>query len=176
MKLFNNNILCSIGLCLASLVLSLAIAEGALRLLKKENVIHDPALLYRMSPGGEIDGNGFRNPRVLPDYDIVAIGDSQTYGNGVLSQEAWPSQLSAISGLKVYNMGMGGYGPVQYRYLLDRALSFGPKFIIWGLYLGNDIFEAYSLPYEEDTTGYWKNLKDTGFAVKLSNLNSFLSG
>lgn len=147
---------------------SLALAEGALRLLNKGVVIYDPVLMRRLPPGGEIDLNGFRNPRVLSNYDIVALGDSQTYGLGVLSREAWPSQLSALSGLKVYNIGIGGYGPLQYWHLLDQALGFNPKVVIWGLYLGNDLYDAYKLCYETDPTGHWVGFRNPDLAHQIN--------
>ena len=39
----------------------------------------------------------------------------------------------------VYNFGMGGYGPLQYYYLSNRALETSPTNIIIGLYLPNDL-------------------------------------
>jgi hypothetical protein len=53
--MFNKNILVKIGLCLASLIFSLALVESALRLLNKGVVISDPVLMRGLPPGGEID-------------------------------------------------------------------------------------------------------------------------
>src|SRR3954462_2215482 len=47
-------------------------------------------------------------------------------------------------------MGVGGYGPVQYLVLTDQALQLSPKTIVVGLYLGNDLYDAYHLTYRND--------------------------
>lgn len=64
------------------------------------------------------DEKGFRNKCYIPNPDIVAIGDSHTYGYNVPREESWPEILSRISGKTVYNFGMGGYGISQYVYLV----------------------------------------------------------
>lgn len=133
-------------------------------------LVDDPILGYKMLPGGDIDNNGFRNKQILKNYDIVAIGDSQTFGNQAYSEESWPVQLGYLSGLKVYNMAVGGYGPLQYAYLLDQALNFNPKIIIFGIYLGNDLFDAYTFTYNRGESGYWNGYKNPDLEKKISVL------
>src|SRR5580700_1175979 len=88
---------------------------------------------------------GFRNREVPITSDIVAIGDSHTYGNTATMEESWPKVLERLTGRHVYNMGMGGYGPNQYFYLLkDRALRLKPRAIICGLYMGDDFENAFT--------------------------------
>ena len=41
-------------------------------------------------------------------------------------EESWPDVVGALTGRSVYNMGMGGYGPNQYSYLLRFARP-GPE-------------------------------------------------
>src|SRR5262245_45630584 len=60
---------------------------------------------------------GFRNKQVPSSVDIVAIGDSHTYGNTAKMAEAWPQVLGGLTRRSVYNMGLGGYGPNQYFHL-----------------------------------------------------------
>jgi lysophospholipase L1-like esterase len=144
-------------LSLAGLLISLVIAEGVLRLVEKnqlgdraidEKLVKDPVLGLKLAPHAlGHDANGFRNDSVPQNVDIVALGDSQTWGVNVERQGAWPQQLSKISGRRVYNMGLGGFGPVQYRVLTPQALSLSPKIIVVGLYLGNDIYDAYKMAY-----------------------------
>ena len=77
---------------------------------------------------------GFRNRKVPSSADIVAIGDSHTYGNTAKMTESWPFVLGKLTGGDVYNLGMGGYGPNQYYYLLKtKALGLKPKVILGGL-------------------------------------------
>lgn len=111
--------------------------------------IPDKALGYRPNPDFfEHDSNGFRNKTALSSSDIVAIGDSQTYGTGVKTREAWPHQLSMFSSQSVYNMSYGGYGSVEGLILLKtRAIKLNPKLVIFAMYDGNDIFDAYEAVY-----------------------------
>jgi lysophospholipase L1-like esterase len=145
-------------LSLAGLLISLMVAEGALRLVEKmqlgdraiENkLINDPMLGLKLAPYTQgHDANGFRNDAVSQHVDIVALGDSQTWGVNVAREDAWPQQLSTISGRSVYNMALGGFGPVQYRILIPEALRLSPKIIVVGFYLGNDIYDAYKMAYQ----------------------------
>ncbi|HYW71762.1 MAG TPA: SGNH/GDSL hydrolase family protein, partial [Pyrinomonadaceae bacterium] len=96
------------------------------------------------------DSNGFRNAAVRPQVDVVAIGDSQTWGVNVQSADAWPQQVERLTGRPIYNMSVGGYGPVQYWRLTDKAFGLSPKVIVVGLYFGNDLYDAYALTYAND--------------------------
>ena len=100
---------------------------------------------------------GFRNRKVPESADIVAVGDSHTYGNTATMDESWPYVLGRLTGRQVYNMGMGGYGPNQYFYLSkSKALSLKPRMILWGLYMGDDFENAYSITYG---LTYWASLR-----------------
>ena len=103
------------------------------------------------------DAWGFRNPSVPDHADIVAIGDSHTYGNTATMQDAWPAVVARITGASVYNMALGGYGPNQYYHLFEtKALSLKPRTIILGLYMGDDFENAFLITYGLD---YWKSLR-----------------
>lgn len=144
-------------LSLAGLLISLLIAEGVLRVVEKiqlgdraieNNLINDPVLGLKLAPYVQgHDANGFRNDSAPQNVEVVALGDSQTWGVNVKRKDAWPQQLSKLSGHSVYNMGLGGFGPVQYRMLAPQALGLSPKIIVVGLYLGNDIYDAYNMAY-----------------------------
>ena len=159
-------------LTLAGLLFSLLVAEGALRIVEKiqtgdraiENkLIDDPVLGLKLAPHAQgHDANGFRNDTVPPQVDIVALGDSQTWGVNVERQDAWPQQLAKLSGHSVYNMALGGFGPVQYRVLLSEAIRLNPKMIVVGLYLGNDIYDAYRMTYQYDAHRSLRNTKTSG--------------
>ena len=134
------------ALALAALSVSLCAGELALRRLtafpitESSNMRSHPELLYTADPAlADIDGNGFRNGDPPGDrYDIVAIGDSHTYGNNAQANEAWPARVAAATGRSVYNLGMGGYSIYQYDVLFDAALALDPDQIIIAIYPAND--------------------------------------
>jgi hypothetical protein len=91
--------------------------------------------------------------------DIVAIGDSHTYGNTATMEDSWPYVVARLSRRSVYNMGLGGYGPNQYLELLrTRAVSLKPKVIICGLYMGDDFENAFLITYGLDHWAYLREL------------------
>src|SRR5262245_10658716 len=98
--------------------------------------------------GGGFDAWGFRNAKVPDTVEIVAIGDSHTYGNTATMVDSWPYGLARLSGRSVYNMGLGGYGPNQYFHLfMTKALALKPRQIIVGLYIGDDFENAFLITY-----------------------------
>ena len=108
---------------------------------------------------GTLDKWGFRNPEVPEHADIVAIGDSHTYGFAATMEDSWPYALSRLSGQKVYNMALGGYGPNQYFQLLStKALQLKPKIILCGLWMGDDFENAYRITYGLEHWSYLRKL------------------
>lgn len=156
-----NKFLTNTLLIIISIFIALLIAEGAARLVYdpidflKPVTLRDQVLRYRIEPGsGAHDSWGFRNKSVPERADIVAIGDSQTYGISARARDSWPSQLQDISGRSVYNLSLPGYSPAEYLLLMkDKALKLNPDLVIAGFYLGNDLkgsFKAvYSVPVWE---------------------------
>jgi len=141
------------------ITVGLVAAEVGLRIVEKIRMgdraggetTSDPELGVRILPNTPgHDANGFRNASVPAHVDVVGLGDSQTWGVNVQSADAWPQQLAKLSQHSVYNMSVGGYGPVQYWRLTEKAFNFSPKVIIVGLYFGNDLYDAYSLTYTND--------------------------
>lgn len=111
--------------------------------------IPDERLGHRPNPAyPDHDEYGFRNQRVPETAHVVTLGDSQTYGNGVEAEQAWPAVLEARTGRSVYNMAFGGYGPVHSLMLWDQASTLKPEVVIEGLYSGNDLYDAYQMIYE----------------------------
>lgn len=119
--------------------------------------IPDERLGHRPNPAyPDHDENGFRNPKVPETAHIVTLGDSQTYGNGVEANQAWPGILEALTGHSVYNMAFGGWGPVHSLLLWDQAAAMKPEIVIEGLYSGNDLYDSYQMVY---TRGVLPELK-----------------
>ena len=68
---------------------------------------------------------------------------SFTYGFLASKENTWPKIVGQQTGLEVYNVSMGGWGPSQYFCAMKvYALKLKPKFIVFGVYLGNDIGQA----------------------------------
>lgn len=123
-----------------------------------DHLIADSALGHRLQPfAAGSDANGFRNETVPSSADIITIGDSFTWGYNAYRSDAWPQTLARLTGRSVYNMSMGGYGPVQYWVLAQRARSLVPRIIIVALYLSNDIYDAYQMVY---TNPLYADLRD----------------
>jgi len=156
-----------INLCVlvASVGFALLLAEFVSRLVLnpadflKLEVVKDDVLGAAPSPSAmaAFDRWGFRNREVPKTADIVAIGDSHTYGNTARMVDSWPYVLGRLTDRQVYNMGLGGYGPNQYFHLSkNKALNLKPRMIIWGLYMGDDFENAFSITYGLD---YWAYLR-----------------
>jgi tetratricopeptide (TPR) repeat protein len=128
-------------------------------------IIPDP-YLKRAKPlypetmtAGPHDILGFRN-RVIPNSaTIIVIGDSQTYGNNVILEKNWPSQLrmrldEAKSAL--YTMTVGGWAAVEYLEVFPKALRLKPRMVVVAFYTGNDPLESFRLAYAGER---WKSLR-----------------
>jgi lysophospholipase L1-like esterase len=159
----------------AAIVVALALAEAAVRLLgigpvfffvSRETVqlSDNPVLGYEPRPGAEDEGElvssaGLRDrehERAKPEgvLRIVVAGDSVTWGAGVRRDEAYPERLEALlnqcagrPAFEVLNLGVPGYNVSQ---AVERArvlgLSFDPDLVIYG-YVLNDPMD-YSVELE----------------------------
>lgn len=134
-----------------AIVISVLIVEAGLRIVRhpmdylEPRLEADPILGFRLQPGsGGHDAWGFRNPAVPERAEVVAVGDSQTWGVAARWEESWPAWFSRMTGQGVYNLGIGGYGPIEYLHLLEaKALPLDPELVVVGLYFGNDLRDAY---------------------------------
>ena len=149
-----SNLLRKFTFSLVTVAITLILVEIGLHLVtiagwgRESLKIGDDRLQYRPNPRfPDHDQHGFRNQCVPAMADIVALGDSQTYGTGVAAQEAWPKQLEAATKKSVYSMAFGGYCPVHSLILWDEAIRLKPRIIIEGFYAGNDLFDAFNLVY-----------------------------
>lgn len=145
-----------------------AFFDGAVRssdLRASDFQLHDPITVVRGKPFlPEIEGVGphdllgFRNRSVPQSAQVVVIGDSQTYGNNALADETWPAAAAAAlpSGVHVYSMAVGGWSPLQYLHLAQKALGFAPQALVVAVYTGNDAAEAFRTAYAVD---YWRDFR-----------------
>jgi lysophospholipase L1-like esterase len=129
-------------------------------------LLNDPVTNVRFRPlltagngTGPHDILGFRNTDIPDHPDVIAIGDSQTYGFGEPIQSAWPSQLAAMLGeanATVYSMAVGGWSATQYLHLASVAAKFRPRTLIIAFYSGNDALESFASAYGN---GHWSSLR-----------------
>lgn len=163
MKPACRNFLMSLVVVTIAAALSLFLAEIGLRMFTRfpvsylTNLIHDPKLGYRLSSSlNDVDRNGFRNLAVNSPPDIIAAGDSQTFGNNVASKDSWPSVLASEIGLKVYNTGIGSYGIASYHAILAQFLreNHQSKAIV-AIYASNDFLPKFSFCEIEFDKGFW---------------------
>ena len=148
-----------VALFVFGLALGVSLVEVGLRIaeeltqrnrfsLDAKYLLSDARLGYRIAPNAPgHDANGFRNAAVPSHAEIVALGDSQTWGLNAEQADAWPQALARANGRSIYSMGVLGYGPVQYLVLTPQALDFSPRVVVIGLYLGNDLYDAYHTVY-----------------------------
>jgi hypothetical protein len=160
------NVLAKLLILSASLVCSILAAELVAQAVLdpidylNPTVVPDEFLGHRIEghTGGH-DAWGFRDARRPETADIVCIGDSMTYGVIVPASESWPVILTKLSGESVYNMSLGGYGPIQYLYLLQNlAVKLRPRTVIVGFYFGNDFLDAYLMSHFNKHWSKYKNV------------------
>jgi len=162
--------LVNVALAMTAIVLCLILGEGLARLLLNPGDYLAPALLTDEALERKIkphsaghDAWGFRNDAVPSKADIVVIGDSQSYGVNAFAGDSWPAVLKKLTEKEVYNMSQGGYGTVQYYYLLkNQAIILQPELVVVGLYLGNDLIETYYMVHDHE---YWKSLRKSGISA-----------
>lgn len=151
-------------LALGALIVALFLAEGLMRVAVapvdylQPKLVRDSVLRWRVEPNSAShDRWGYRNHHVPDSGDVVTLGDSQTYGHGALASASWPAWLGRETGNDVYNLGLGGYGPLDYRFLAETRIdSLRPRLVIVGLYLGNDLYDAYRSVSRND---HWRHLR-----------------
>ena len=95
---------------------------------------------FRVTPGTE-------SPH-QDSVNVVALGDSFTFGMGVADHETWPARLQShlssggVERYRVINMGTISYGVQQELDLfVERGLNSRPRVVVHGLYW-NDYMDA----------------------------------
>ena len=79
-----------------------------------------------------IDAEGFRNVPSANRIEFVSLGDSNTFGLAAPSAFSWPQQLAKLVDKTGYNYGGINYGPLQYLYLMDKAIEKRPDTVVLG--------------------------------------------
>jgi hypothetical protein len=106
---------------------------------EKSRFVDDPMLGYAPRPnytakGVSFDADGFRRtgdpPAAATGGPILAVGDSYTYGDEVTDLETWPAHLQALTGRRVLNGGVSGYGFDQTVLRAEMAVVHHPSAIV----------------------------------------------
>jgi lysophospholipase L1-like esterase len=87
------------------------------------------------------DGHGFRNPWPWPERaDIVALGDSVTFGQTVEDHQAWPAVLGRLlPQTRIVNLGLIGAGLQQSLRVYETfGIQLRPKVLLVGVFIRND--------------------------------------
>jgi hypothetical protein len=159
---------------IATVLVCLVIGEVTLRAVVEEvnflrpDLMEHPVLRHAIVPGSNgHDEWGFRNLEVPPVAQIITIGDSQTYGTAVPANASWPAVLERMAGTSVYNMGVGGYGPPDYHYLLnERAGLLKPCLVLVGFYFGNDLPRSYQFAKQLNVKSVTLDGRESGKVLK----------
>jgi len=132
------------------------------------NVRFRPLLQASGEGTGPHDLLGFRNTGIPNRVDIIALGDSQTYGFGEDLENNWPSQLvgqlknSSLKQHSIYSMAVGGWAAVQYLDMFPKAALLRPDIVVVAFYSGNDPLESFAMAYG---ISHWASLRvDPGLA------------
>ena len=143
-----------------------AFERTAIRNLRSSEKLADQTLGWRLSPNQNIqlryagleakqvtDLNSFSNTdaTLYSNSDIVTIGDSFTQGLLVDYELSWPQQLSDITGTRVLNLGVIGYGLYHYPIMLERwAIKANASAFVIGIFENDLDGDFYSyLDYVE---------------------------
>jgi hypothetical protein len=102
--------------------------------------IENPKLRQRLEELGFLDttidytynSHGFRTAEFDCDFDVVCFGCSFTMGTGIPSNDTWRSQLAALTGLRVANLGHAGSSNDTVFRFAEHYLKFlKPKYAVW---------------------------------------------
>jgi hypothetical protein len=78
------------------------------------------------------NSHGFRTVEFDQLFDVVCFGCSFTMGTGVHSQDTWPEQLSALTGMTVANLGhAGSSNDTTFRFAEHYLKLLKPKYAVW---------------------------------------------
>lgn len=152
---------------LSNIALTLLLAELGLRLIAAHSsgalLVSTTLDAHRLRPGQDygagLRGNhlGYPGPdfeRTKPPgvYRIAALGDSFAVGPVVPFDDNYLTLLERLlPGSQVYNFGVSGAGPRDYRAILrGDALPLQPDAVLLSVFVGNDITEELPAPRRLD--------------------------
>jgi hypothetical protein len=121
------------------------------------------------------DGNGFRTSRTPSASTaqapaLLILGDSFPFGMGVNYEDSIPGYIdAAVAGkYRILNTGVPGYGPTQYRQVLERELKRNTSIaaVLVITYMGNDFHDCIWKKTGNVTNGILGNERSLRSAIK----------
>ncbi len=109
--------------------------------------VHEPGFHGRWdSSWYDINARGWRGPEVEPtqaeeEFRVVCLGDSCTFGKGVVERDTWPRRLEELLRERlgpgrrpvVYNLGVNGYSMWQYLRAMElQGQAVRPHLVLLG--------------------------------------------
>lgn len=96
-----------------------------------------------------MDEIGFCNPKGLyssrEKFDIISLGDSFTWCTAVAINDTFTYKLSRLLDNSTYNLGRPGVGLYEYiQFLKHFGLQKSPKYLLFNVYEGNDLRDAFT--------------------------------
>jgi acetyltransferase AlgX (SGNH hydrolase-like protein) len=91
------------------------------------------------------DSRGFRNADPWPARaDVVAVGDSLTFGFGVPDGHSWVDLAArTLPGAAVVNLALPGFGPLQQLRVYETfGAALRPKIVLVGFFPANDFWDT----------------------------------
>lgn len=192
-----------VTLVCGSLVVVFVMLELALRVLypapirflfPQESYVLDREIGYALRPGQtaythdrkvRINSLGLRDDEIVPEpgpgtVRIIALGDSQTFGNGLDLSETWPKQLArrldSLGGYRweVVNAGIPGTDTWQHEILLRRLINtLHPHAVVLALYV-NDVVPRHD-PSAADPSALTNTLtKRLTYLLKRSSVMTWI--
>jgi hypothetical protein len=150
-----------------NLAMTLVLAEATLRAVAAWTggslLVSDSLDAHRLVPGHDY-GGGLRGNRLgYPGREferdrqpgvsrIAALGDSFAVGPAVpFADNSLTLLETALLATEVYNFGVSGAGPREYRAILGRDVwTYQPDFVLVLVFVGNDITETLATPRHLD--------------------------
>ena len=149
---------------MAEIVLRIALPPPVVWKYPQESYIYDQEIGHWLHPGQQsfthdkavtINSVGIRDAEYATNapkgvYRILALGDSQTFGNGLELADTWPKQLERVlnqnnGGIKyeVLNCGLPGSDTWQHEIILRRLLiEYHPDAVVLAFYV-NDVVKSF---------------------------------
>jgi len=115
------------------------------------------------------DEEGWRGKHSLDESDVVVVGDSFAFGDGVNDQDLY-SDLN--KSLKIKPLGACGYAMTQELLLIkEYAHRLSGKLVVWFVYLGNDLYETVTPDMQGYRIPYVRKISDGSWTIESRHLS-----